>query len=92
MAIEFERNAQFDQWLHLTLSRQNSVSRRRDIAQMAGADGGERKPARTPHVDDAPAGEVAFDGARAFLLDLRPGRVGYRGKLAVKIIHEAGLL
>ena len=29
-------------------------------------------------------------GAGCFLLDLGPGRVGYRGKLAVKIVHEAG--
>src|ERR1700722_13474864 len=55
---------------------------------MAGADGGGGDAAWTLHVDDAPAGEVAFDGARRFLLDLRPGSVGYRGKLAVKVVHE----
>src|SRR5215470_14560947 len=57
---------------------------------MASADGGESDAAWTLHVDDAPAGEVTFDRARRFLLDLRPSRVGYRGKLAVKVIHEAG--
>ena len=70
LAIEFEGNAEFDQRLDLTLSRKNSVSRRRDIAQMAGADGGKSNSTRTLHVDDAPPGKVALDGARRFLLDL----------------------
>src|SRR5271170_1621510 len=48
---------------------------------MAGADGGGGDAAWTLHVDDAPASEVAFNGARRFLLDLSPGSVGYRGKL-----------
>src|SRR5215813_4096503 len=85
LAIELEGDAKLDERLDFTLSRENSVSGRRDVAQMAGADGGESDAAWTLHVDDAPAREVAFDRARRFLLDLRPGRVGYRGQLAVKV-------
>src|SRR5262249_21649656 len=90
LAIELEGDAKLDERLDFTLSRENSVSGRRDVAQMAGADGGESDAAWTLHVDDAPAREVAFDRARRFLLDLRPGRVRYRGQLAVKVVHEAG--
>ena len=44
LAIELERNAQFDERFHLALPRKNSVARRLDIAQMAGADGGSATP------------------------------------------------
>src|ERR1700719_3560531 len=88
LAIELERNAELDERFDLALSGKDSVSRRRDIAQMPGADGGGGDAAWTLHVDDAPACEVAFDGARRFLLDLRPGSVGYRGKVAAKVIPE----
>ena len=70
LAIEFERHAQFDQRFHLALPRQDAVSRRRDRAQVAGADGRQRDAARSLHVDDAPRGQVALEGARCFLLDL----------------------
>ena len=62
------------------------------VAQVAGADGGEAGAARPLHVDHAPAGEVALERARGFLFDLRPGRVGNRGKLAMQIIHAGCLL
>jgi hypothetical protein len=70
LAIELEGNAQFDQRLDLALSRQDSVSGCCDIAQMARADGGKRNSTRPLHVDDAPPGQVALDGARRLLLDL----------------------
>ena len=38
LAIEFERNAQFDQRLHLALPGDDAVARRGDVAQMTGAD------------------------------------------------------
>jgi hypothetical protein len=37
---------------------------------MAGADSGKIDPSRPLHVDDAPPGKVALDGARRFFLDL----------------------
>ena len=70
LTIQFKGNAKFDQRLDLTLSRQDSASRRGDITQMSGADGGKRNPTRPLHVDDAPPGKVALDGARRLLLDL----------------------
>ena len=54
LAIEIERHAQFDQRLHLALPREDVVSRRLDVAQVAGADGRQRDAARSLHVDDAP--------------------------------------
>ena len=54
LAIEIERHAQFDQRFHLALPRENAVARRRDIAQVAGADRREGDAARPVHVDDAP--------------------------------------
>ena len=49
-------------------------------------------PARSLHVDDAAAGEMAFKRARYFLFDLRPGGVGDGGELTMKIIHVEFLL
>ena len=92
LAIEIERRAQFDERLDLALPRQDIVSRRLDIPQVTGADRRQRDAAGALHVDDAPPGEIALQGARGLLLDLRPRGVGDRGKLPVKVIHETGLL
>ena len=50
LAIELEGDPKLDERIDFTLSRKNSVSWRRDVAQMAGADGGESNAARTLHV------------------------------------------
>jgi hypothetical protein len=63
LTIEFEGDPKFDERINFTLSRKNSVSWRRNAAQMASANAGESNAAWTLHVDDAPAGKVAFDGA-----------------------------
>src|SRR5260370_3086558 len=55
---------------------------------MARADGREGDAARPPHIHDAASGEVAFERARGFFLDLSPRRIGDRGKLAVQIVHN----
>ncbi len=44
------------------------------LPQVACADGGEVYASRSLHVDDAPSGQVAFQRARCFLFDLRPGQ------------------
>ena len=44
LAVEFEGNAELDQRLDLALARQDAVAGSSDIAQMAGADGGQRDP------------------------------------------------
>ena len=92
LAIEIERNAQFDERLHLTLSRDDIVSRRLEVAQVAGSDRREGGAGRSLHVDNATPGEIALQGARRLLLDLRPGLFRDRGKLPVKIIHETALV
>ena len=92
LAIEIERGAQFDQRFHLTLSRKDIFSWCLDVTQVAGADGRERNAAWSLHVHNAPAGEVALEGARRLLLDLRPRGIGDRSELAMKVIHETGLL
>src|SRR6185312_2666989 len=90
LAIELEGHAQLDQRLDLALPRQDSVCGRLEVLQMARADGGKRHSARPLHVDDAPPGQIALEGARGFFLDLGPGFIRYRGKLTVKVVHEAG--
>ena len=90
LAVNVERDPELDERIDHALSRQNAVRWRRDVAQVAGADGGERDTAGTVYVNDTPAGEMAFESARCLFLDLRPGRIGYRGEPAVKIVHEAG--
>ena len=92
LAIELERNAQLDQRFHLALPRDDAVGRRLYGAQVAGADGGQRGAARRMHVDHAPSGEIALERARGFFLDLRPGRVGNGGELAMQVIHAGYLL
>jgi hypothetical protein len=59
---------------------------------MAGTDGGQADTAWPVDVDHTPSGEVALESARRLLFDIRPGRIGDRGKLAVKIIHIGFLL
>jgi hypothetical protein len=59
---------------------------------VAGADGGKADPARALHVNHAPRREMALEGARRLLLDVCPCRIGYWGKLAMKIIHAGFLL
>src|SRR5262249_39998776 len=39
---------------------------------------------------DATTGEITFNGACRFFLDLRPSCFRYRCKLTVEVIHEAG--
>jgi hypothetical protein len=59
---------------------------------VAGADGGKADAGRPTQVDHAPSGEVALEGARRFLFEVRPRRIGNRGKLAMKIIHAGSFL
>src|SRR5262249_40838615 len=81
---------ELDQRPDVALSRDNPVSRRLETPQMAGPDGGLLDAARSFHVDDAPAGEIALEGARRLFLDLGPRGVRYRRKLAMQVIHQAG--
>ena len=92
LAIELERHAQLDQRFHLALPRDDAVPRRLDVPQVAGADGGQPGPARCLHVHHAPPGQVALERARRLFLDLRPGRIGNGGKLAMQVIHVGCLL
>ena len=92
LTIELERDPQLDQRLDLALPREDALARRRDRLEVAGADGGKADTARPVDVDHAPSGEVALKGARRLLFDIRPRRIGNRGKLAVKIIHIGFLL
>jgi hypothetical protein len=59
---------------------------------VASADGGKVDSARAAHVNYAPSSEMALERARRLFLDVRPGRIGNRGKLAMKIIHVDFLL
>jgi hypothetical protein len=92
LAIELERDPQLDQRFHLALPRDDAISRRRDAAQVAGADGGQPGSPRRIHVDHPPPGQVALERARGLFLDLRPGRIGNGGKLAMQVIHVGCLL
>src|SRR5260221_425691 len=90
LAVQVEWHTQLDQRLHLALPGKDAVPRRCDILEMARADGREGDAARPLHIHDAASGEVAFERARGFFLDLSPRRVGDRGKLAVQIVHNRG--
>jgi hypothetical protein len=90
MAIQLERDTQFDERFHLALPGDDAVSRRSDIAHMAGADCGERGAAWIPHVHHTPRREVALERTRCFLLDLRPRGFGNRCELAMQIVHAWG--
>ena len=92
LTIEFKWDPQFDQRHDIALPRKNAIVRRRDRLEVAGADGGKADTARSVDVDHVPSGEVALEGARRLLFDIRPRRIGNRGKLAVKIIHTGFLL
>ena len=92
LTIELERDTQLDQRLDLALSRENAIARRRNRLEVAGADGGKADTARAVDVHHAPPSEVALKGARRLRFDIRPRRIGNRGKLAVKIIHGGFLL
>src|SRR5204862_7118674 len=74
LAVELEGHAQLDQRLYLALPGDDALRRRRDVAQMAGADGGKGLAARPLQIDHAPPGEIALQRARGLLLDLRPRR------------------
>src|ERR1700733_5728408 len=60
--------------------------------EMTGADGREFERLRALHVDDAACCEVALEGARCFLFDLSPSRVGDGGEFPMEIIHDLPLL
>jgi hypothetical protein len=92
LTIELERDPQLDQRLDLALSRENAIARRRDRLEVAGADGGKADTARAANVHHAPPREVALKGARRLLFEIRPRRIGNRGKLTVKTIHAGFLL
>src|SRR5262245_20157248 len=92
LTIELERDPQLDQCLDLALSRENAIARRRDRLEVAGADSGKADTARAANVYHAPPREVALKGARRLLFEIRPRRIGNRGKLTVKIIHTGFLL
>ena len=92
LTIELERDTQLDQRLDLALPRENAIARRRDRLEVAGADGGKADTARPVDVHHAPPSEVALNCARRLLFDIRPRRIGNRGKLAMKIIHTGFLL
>ena len=91
LAIQFERDAEFDDGL---------TSRCRASTPSAGASMLRRCPVPTAdsvcrralHVHHAPAGEVALEGAGRLLLDLGPGRIGDRGQFAVQVIHAEDFL
>ena len=91
LAIQFERDAKLHQRLDIPLPREESVDGRRNRLEVP-TDGGKADAARAAHVNDAPSGEMALERARRLLLDVRPRRIGNRGKLAMKIIHADFLL
>src|SRR6202051_1745421 len=92
VAIQFERNAQFDERLYLALPRDDAFRRGRDCPQVAGADGREVCASRPLYIDHAPSCEVTLEGARCFLFDLSPCQIGNGSKLAMEIIHVVCLL
>lgn len=65
----------------------DSIARCLDLAEMTDADGREIGPLRALHVHDPPRCRVALEGAGCLLFDLRPGRLGDGGELAMEIIH-----
>ena len=70
-----------------TVRDNDALLRRRDRGLMPGADAGEFRAARALDVDHATAGDAAPEGARHFIFDLRPGRTGDGGELAMQVIH-----
>ena len=92
LAIQFERDAQFDQRLDDALAGQDTFGGRLDLAQMAGADRGQGGALRPFDVDHAPRGEIALEGARRLLLDLGPCRIGDRGQFTMQVIHAKDFL
>src|SRR5208283_915133 len=60
LAVQLERSPQLDQCLYLSLPGDDAVSRRRDLLQVAGADGGQARACRTLYVNHAPSCEVAL--------------------------------
>jgi EmrB/QacA subfamily drug resistance transporter len=83
-----ERRAQLYQRRHLPQPGLNAVARSVNAAHPAGADGGEPHACRALDVHNAPASQVALERAGGLLLDLRPGLVRDRRKLAVQVIHR----
>src|SRR5262249_21267766 len=72
LAIELERDAQFDQRLDLALPREDAVTRRSDRLKVAGADGGKADAGGPADVDHAPTGEIKLQRTRAPPLHIRP--------------------
>src|SRR5208283_4125345 len=60
LAVEVEGNAQLHEGLHFALPGEDAVLGRRNLLQVAGADGGEGRACGTLNVDDAAPGEVAM--------------------------------
>ncbi len=70
LAVELERDPEFDQRLDLALPREHALARRGDRLEVAGADRGKAGAARPLDVDHAPSGEVALERALRLLFDL----------------------
>src|SRR5262249_12479247 len=92
LTIKVERHAQLDQRVDLALPREDALARRLDRLEVPDADGGKADTARRVDVNHVPSGEIALKGARRLLFDIRPRRIGNRGKLAVKVIHTGFFL
>ena len=73
LAVQHERDTQFDQGLHDALAGLNTLARSSDRLLMTGADGGKPAACRPIHIDNAPPGEITLQGPRRFFLDLAPG-------------------
>src|SRR4029077_16806137 len=72
LAVELERDPEFDQRLNLALSRDHAFARRGNWLEVAGSDRGEAGAAGLLDVDDSASGEIALERALRFLFDLRP--------------------
>lgn len=83
-----ERRTQLYQRRHSPQPGLYAIARRVNVAHPADANGGEIHARRALDVHHAPASQVALERAGGLLLDLRPGLVRDRRKLAVQVIHR----
>ena len=63
LAIQFERDAQFDDRFDDALTGQDALGGRLDLGQMAGADRGQGWALRAFDVNHAPGSKIALEGA-----------------------------